>query len=408
MTRRCERWSCPDLEVTNPLTAVDQIRESTDRLCLSIPTISRDRPTDLKLIGRAPGHTHPGLAPWPPGERGPVGDRSNDTVCDLGTHRRPLWREEVGVDRRQDRRLGSGDHPRDSLTASCSILPVFRSEHLKTQITAAGDRSLNDVHRPWPFGRPQVAVCDPRVEVDPPNGIRLKPVEQSLRNGQVQARGLVGRLTRREQEQDRDQRRASVDPSSGRFYTLAAIRLALDPTRIDGLERPSRQNALTRTAATLLLFLAMITGPLVAQGPDDGDGIRFGVSFGGISTVALSVEFFRGARSLDISVGTWSFQDLSLSTTVRQYFGASALKPVVGAGLWLAAARPTDEGERTGLALVLRAPLGVDWAMAEDHSTGLIMNVNRGLWVKRSDPEDDLPMNRRLVPLPELYYRFTH
>ncbi|MCH1570812.1 MAG: hypothetical protein L7S64_05655, partial [Longimicrobiales bacterium] len=126
---------------------------------------------------------------------------------------------------------------------------------------------------------------------------------------------------------------------------------------------------MTRTAAKLVLLLAMLTSPLVAQGPNAGDGMRFGVSFGGISTVALSVEFFRDSRSLDISVGTWSFQDLSLSTTVRQYFGASALKPVVGAGLWLAAARPTGEGERTGLALVLRAPLGVDWSMADDHST---------------------------------------
>jgi hypothetical protein len=33
--------------------------------------------------------------------------------------------------------------------------------------------------------------------------------------------------------------------------------------------------------------------------------------------------------------------------------------------------------------------------------------LNRGLAVRRSDPQDDLPMNKRLVPLPEVYYRFT-
>ena len=55
----------------------------------------------------------------------------------------------------------------------------------------------------------------------------------------------------------------------------------------------------------------------------------------------------------------------------------------------------------------VRAPIGVDWSVADQHAAGLIMNVNRGLWVKRSDPGDDLPLNRRLVPLPEVYYRFT-
>ena len=164
---------------------------------------------------------------------------------------------------------------------------------------------------------------------------------------------------------------------------------------------------MTRTAVALTLLAVALAAPLAAQGPDDGNGVRFGLSLGGISTVSLSVEFFRDSRSLDVAVGTWSFRDLSVSATARQYFGASDLKPVVGAGLWLAAAAPSADGERTGFALVLRAPIGVDWAVADDHAAGLVMNVNRGLWVKRSDPEDDLPLNRRLVPLPELYYRFT-
>ncbi|HET9949599.1 MAG TPA: hypothetical protein VFQ22_11800, partial [Longimicrobiales bacterium] len=62
-------------------------------------------------------------------------------------------------------------------------------------------------------------------------------------------------------------------------------------------------------------------------------------------------------------------------------------------------------GERTGIALVLRAPVGVDWAFADDHALGAALNINRALWVRRTDPLDDLPMNRRFVPLPELYYR---
>lgn len=198
-----------------------------------------------------------------------------------------------------------------------------------------------------------------------------------------------------------------MDPLTGPFYTPATIRPTLDVQGVCAVDQPIRTPAVTRLVAILVLFSTMLVGPLSAQGPDAGDGVRFGISVGGISTVALSVEFFRDARSIDIGVGTWSFRDVSVSATARQYFLASDLKPVVGAGLWLAAAAPAAEGERTGLALVFRAPVGLNWAVAENHATGLLINVNRGLWVRRSDPEDDLPMNRRLVPLPELYYRVT-
>jgi hypothetical protein len=69
-------------------------------------------------------------------------------------------------------------------------------------------------------------------------------------------------------------------------------------------------------------------------------------------------------------------------------------------------AGPIVPAERTGFALVARAPVGVDWAFVDDHSVGAALNFNRGLAVRRSDPQDDLPMNGRIVPLPELYYRF--
>gem|GEM_PF-302825 len=247
------------------------------------------------------------------------------------------------------------------------------------------------------------------MKVDRAGRVRLKPGEQRLRSVQREGRRAIRRVTRGEQSREDGDRqgRASVDPPTGPFYTPAAIRPTHSTLRVYWVEQPIRTPAVTRTVATLFLLCSTLAGPLSAQGPDAGDGMRFGVSFGGISTVALSVEFFRDARSIDIGVGTWSFRDISVSTTVRQYFGASNARPVVGAGLWLAAAAPSAESERTGFALVLRAPIGLDWAVADRHATGLVLNVNRGLWVKRSDPEDDLPLNRRLVPLPELYYRFT-
>ena len=161
-----------------------------------------------------------------------------------------------------------------------------------------------------------------------------------------------------------------------------------------------------RNVLLALGLAALWAAPAAAQGSGAGDGVRFGVSVGGISTVGLVVELFRDTHAVELGVGTWSFRDLSLSVLYKEYFGGSRVRPFVGGGLWAVAARASDPEDRTGLALVLRAPVGVDWSFADHHATGLALNVNLGLAVRRSDPLDDLPMNRRFVPLPELYYRF--
>ncbi len=166
-----------------------------------------------------------------------------------------------------------------------------------------------------------------------------------------------------------------------------------------------RASTVARVAALAALVLALRSAPAAAQGPGAGDGVRFGVTFGGISTVSLVVELFRDTHALELALGTWSFRDVSVSAVAKEYLGTSRLRPFVGGGLWAVAAHPN--GERTGLALVLRAPVGVDWRIADRHAAGAALDVNWGLWVRRSDPEDNLPMNRRFVPLPEVYYRFT-
>ena len=152
----------------------------------------------------------------------------------------------------------------------------------------------------------------------------------------------------------------------------------------------------------LAFAIAQPTG-ILAQPADDA--IRVGLSFGGISTVGVNVEFFRGSRSLELSLGTWSFRDISFSASGKKYVGSHAVRPFVGAGLWMVIAAPGDE--RTGLALVLRAPVGVDWSVTDSHAVGAELGLSRALWVRRSDPADDLPMNKRIVPLPGLYYRFA-
>jgi hypothetical protein len=157
-------------------------------------------------------------------------------------------------------------------------------------------------------------------------------------------------------------------------------------------------------AATVAALLAGGAARLSAQGSGTGNHVRVGVTFGGISTVGLSIEYVDEHTSLDLTFGTWAFRDVSAAIAVRAYFGAGDLLPFVGAGLWLVGAHPS--GERTGFAAVLHAPVGLDWQAFNDHYLGLTMNVNRALWVRRTDPEDDLPLNRRLVPLPGVYYRW--
>jgi len=161
---------------------------------------------------------------------------------------------------------------------------------------------------------------------------------------------------------------------------------------------------LIRLVATSALVLALLPTPASTQPADDA--IRFGISFGGIGAVALNVEFMFDSRSIDVAVGTWSFRDVSFSAVGKQYIGDGAFRGHVGAGLWMVVAAPGDE--RTGMALVLRAPIGFDWEVSDPHAVGAEVNINRGLWVRRPDPEDDRPMNRSLpvVPVPGLYYRF--
>ena len=164
--------------------------------------------------------------------------------------------------------------------------------------------------------------------------------------------------------------------------------------------------AAQRYALRAALILAFAYMPSAAHGqsePDD-DGIRVGISFGGVGTVGLLLEYFDGNRSIDLSVGTWAFRDVSLSLVAKQYFGANAARPFVGAGLWVVAANPSDG--RLGLATVLRVPLGVDWNLTDAHSLGTSVNVSRALWVRRPDPEDDKPLEGRWVPLPGIYYRY--
>ncbi|MGD2121178.1 MAG: hypothetical protein PVJ76_05510 [Gemmatimonadota bacterium] len=139
------------------------------------------------------------------------------------------------------------------------------------------------------------------------------------------------------------------------------------------------------------------------EGPDPGE-VRFGISFGGISFTGFIVEYRWDNRGVEMNIGTWSFRDLSVSVVGKQYFGPGDFRPYAGLGLWTVVAPQTGDDERTGIALLARAPVGVEWNVDADHHLGGHISLNRALWIRRKNPEDAIPPSDRIVPLPGFFY----
>lgn len=180
------------------------------------------------------------------------------------------------------------------------------------------------------------------------------------------------------------------------------------------MSRTPRPNHRAGAALTALLppllAAACAAAPLHAQ--DDRGDFRVGIRFGGTSLTALTLEWFDGRRALEMSVGTWRFRDVGVSVVAKEFFGASALRPSVGAGLWLMIAPPPEAlpagsgTSRTPVALLARAPIGGDWRIGGGHAVGAEISITRALWIRRPSPEDLRPLGSKLVPIPALSYRW--
>lgn len=163
-----------------------------------------------------------------------------------------------------------------------------------------------------------------------------------------------------------------------------------------------------RTFALALALALCALPPQAARaspggGDPDADRIRFGISLGGTHRYGISVEYLRGRNSVELSLGTFRWQVLTLAVTGRRYLGESELDPYVGAGLWTMLAFP---GEDFGYLALARAAPGLDWNVDGRHHAGLEASLSYALAVKRPDPDDRDPLRRRFLPLPALYYKF--
>lgn len=126
---------------------------------------------------------------------------------------------------------------------------------------------------------------------------------------------------------------------------------------------------------------------------------------GGVGRYGVVVEYYSGANSVDLAVGTFAFRDLSLSVVGKRYLRANSPSPYAGIGLWVVTAKPP--AGRRGVATVLRVPIGIDWRVVGSHHLGGAANVNRLLAVRRPDALDERPSSGRIIPLPGFYYRFA-
>jgi len=176
---------------------------------------------------------------------------------------------------------------------------------------------------------------------------------------------------------------------------------------LSGFMRPS----LSRVSLGVLLsgLILSTSLPLAAQapaGPTAVDDARFRIGFtlGGTALVGLVGEYQWGDWGAEVLLGTLAFRDLSIAFAGKRYFAEGRLRPAIGLGLWNLSVW-SEEGN--GSALLIRAPLAVDWAVSGGHAMGVEVGLNRAIWIRRLDPEDDTPPRSNIVPFPGFYYRYS-
>ncbi len=153
------------------------------------------------------------------------------------------------------------------------------------------------------------------------------------------------------------------------------------------------------------------TAPSLPRTPEASGGVgdppvyRYGIALGGVGLVSLVFEYESGNRAIELALGTFAGRDVSLAVTGKRYVGGGSLRAFAGIGLWGVAAFPSDQ--RSGFALIARAPVGVDWHAFDRHAAGLELAFNRALAMRRPDPLDERGPRTRIVPLPAFHYRFA-
>ena len=77
---------------------------------------------------------------------------------------------------------------------------------------------------------------------------------------------------------------------------------------------------------SLILALFIALSGVSPQLSSAQDGLRIGLTVGGASKFGVVLEsFLNGNQSLELTVGTWSFKEISTSLVIKRYFRSNDL-----------------------------------------------------------------------------------
>lgn len=144
-------------------------------------------------------------------------------------------------------------------------------------------------------------------------------------------------------------------------------------------------------------------GGAISPTHQDGTEFRLGFILGGIGVAGVVGEVRSGAWGTEVALSALRLQDRSMAVTLKRYAGEGSVKAFLGMGLW--GLRVRGEAQ-TGSIVILRAPIGLEGIVDQSHALGAEVGLNRAWMVRRVDPDDDTPPNRRIIPFPGVHYRY--
>lgn len=131
------------------MTRIDQIGKAPHGFGPTIPADKRNSPAQRQELALRTGDTQPRLCSRLPGEGGPSRDGRHSSPDHFSAHGLPIGREEVGIDRRQNRLASIRSHARYTFAATVPIFAPAGLKHPEAEVTATSGRSLHEVDRPW-------------------------------------------------------------------------------------------------------------------------------------------------------------------------------------------------------------------------------------------------------------------
>lgn len=157
-----------------------------------------------------------------------------------------------------------------------------------------------------------------------------------------------------------------------------------------------------RLAIVVSAAILLAAPSRAAAQPGDPDLVRVGVSIGGTHLVAVDVELHYDRNSVNLSLGTWLFEDLTVTLTARRYLRESTPSPYIGAGFWAVG----ELSAGVPFATFFHAPAGIDWRVVGPQHIGAAGDLSLRLGSGALGEAETPVVERRLLFLPSVYLKW--